>query len=163
MRRIMGICFLVFPLICCLWPKASFARDFTSPDAKLVAIVSPIKGDEGKESQVQIRRENGDFLCATSYGSQDGQHGEIVDQAIWTPDSQFFVFSMYSSGGHQPWHSPIMFYSRFRNSIHLIDGNGLITTDGHFRVSPPSFLEVFGHSNSTSSDTWIRLNLAKTH
>ncbi len=157
----MGRSIWIVPLIGFLSFKASFARDFPSPDNSLVAIVSPIKDHKGGESEVRIQSHSGKLLCAKSYGSPDGQQGEIVDQAKWTPDSQFFVFSTYSSGGHQPWYSPVQFYSRSRNRIFLIDGDGLVTTDAHFKLFSPSFIEVFGHSNSVPNDTWIRLNLVK--
>jgi len=150
---------LIMPLVYWLALTSASAREYPSPDDTLIAVVNPITNHQSGESQIQIRRRSGQILYEKSYGSPDGQHGEIVDEAKWTPNSQFFVFSMYSSGGHQPWYSPIASYSRELNSISLIDSDGLVTTDLHFRVFSPSSIEVFGHSNSVADDTWIRLDL----
>src|SRR5262249_167505 len=49
-----------------------------------------------------------------------------VVNAKWSPDSQFFVYSMASSGGHSPWSFPMMVYSREKKRIaglsDMIDG-----------------------------------------
>jgi hypothetical protein len=89
---------------------------FWSPDRVLKAKVSSI--DETGESRVEIFGRDGKIRCKGDYTSEDGSHGGVVEHAGWTPDSQFFVFSMYSSGGHQPWQSPTFFYARRDNTIH---------------------------------------------
>jgi len=37
-----------------------------------------------------------------SFASRDGEHGIVIERAV-SPDSKFFVFSGYSSGGYQSW------------------------------------------------------------
>jgi len=44
-------------------------------------------------------------------------NGYYVVAAKWSPDSGFFVYSLKSSGGHQPWSFPIMIYSRKCNTL----------------------------------------------
>src|SRR5258707_10460231 len=65
-------------------------RDLPSPDSTLMATISAVGGAKG-ESQLEIRLLTGEILIKKSYASEDGQHGEIVDQVEWTPDSQFLV------------------------------------------------------------------------
>ncbi len=50
-----------------------------------------------------------------SFLSDDHEHGSCLGEAAWTSDSRYFVFSILSSGGHQPWHAPIMVYFREKN------------------------------------------------
>jgi len=53
-----------------------------------------------------------------------------VTKAAWTPDAQFFLFSMQSSGGHQPWHWPLYVYSVRTNRLYYLDDYiGSITSE----------------------------------
>src|SRR5262249_23644314 len=54
------------------------------------------------ESRVVIRASNSDTLTSKDYSSPRGANGYYVVNAKWSPDSQFFVYSMSSSGGHSP-------------------------------------------------------------
>jgi hypothetical protein len=58
------------------------------------------------ESRVVIRSVDGDTLNSINHASPRGMNGYYVDTAEWSPDSQFFVYSMVSSGGHSPWSHP---------------------------------------------------------
>jgi hypothetical protein len=93
------------------------------PDKAIVAIVfsSGSPGHEGYESRVEVRSKSGKLLVQRGYVSADGQHGYKVQKAAWTPDSNFFVYSMETSGGHQPWHSPVNYYSRAQNRFRSLD------------------------------------------
>lgn len=64
-----------------------------------------------------IRTSKGDTLTSKDYSSPRGTNGYYVFNAKWSPDSQFFVYSMSSSGGHSPWSFPMMVYSRQKNRI----------------------------------------------
>jgi hypothetical protein len=66
-------------------------------------------------------------------------NGYYVDNARWSPDSQFFAFSMVSSGGHSPWSFPIMVYSRKKNLIAKFSDmiGGAPTVSGEFQFSEP--------------------------
>lgn len=65
--------------------------------------------------------EAGRLLAQRSYTSDDGEHGYGVVKAQWTPDSQFFVFSVVSSGGHQPWRSPVEYFNRKTHGFFNLD------------------------------------------
>src|SRR5215475_5697766 len=91
------------------------------------------------ESRVVIRTSKGDTLTSKDYSSPRGANGYYVFNAKWSPDSQFFVYSMSSSGGHSPWSFPMMVYSRQKNRIagfsDMIKGEP--TVSGDFRFAGP--------------------------
>jgi hypothetical protein len=119
---------------------------FPSPDKALRALVLPVDvslyATPDMESRVVIRAANGDTLTSKDYSSPRGTNGYYVYSAKWSPDSQFFVFSMMSSGGHSPWSYPTMVYSRQKNRIakfsDMIDGRP--TVSGDFSFSGPHTL-----------------------
>jgi hypothetical protein len=116
---------------------------FASPDRALQAVVLPVdvslNTTPDMESRIEIHAKSGDTLLAGDYSSPRGMNGYYVYSAKWSPDSEFFVFSLTSSGGHQPWSFPIMVYSRKRNAIvkfsDMIDA--LPTLSGEFEFSGP--------------------------
>ena len=77
---------------------------YASPDHALHAVVLPVDvslyATPDMESRVVIRNTKGDTLTSKDYSSPRGANGYYVVNARWSPDSQFFVFSMSSSGGH---------------------------------------------------------------
>src|ERR1044071_9390414 len=87
------------------------SKIYGSSDGKVKAVILSVgkKGYEERESRIEIRNAKGRLYRWKSFASADGEHGFGVAQSQWTPDSQFFIFSMSSSGGHQPWHQPIYF------------------------------------------------------
>jgi hypothetical protein len=91
------------------------------------------------ESRIVIRTSKGDTLTSKDYSSPRGTNGYHVVNAKWSPDSQFFVYSMSSSGGHSPWSFPLMVYSRQKNRIaalsDMIDGKPTVSADFHFSGS----------------------------
>jgi len=103
-------------------PQAQLGGEYRSPDHTLVARVLPIgkAGWAWAESRIDIRV-RGRLLRSVSFGSADNEHGEGVEHAAWTPDSQFFVFNTSSSGGHMPWHGPAYFYARRENRFRSLD------------------------------------------
>src|SRR5258707_11192064 len=60
----------------------------------------------------------------------------LCRQRKMVPDSQFFIYSMSSSGGHSPWSFPMMVYSRQKNRIagfsDMIHGGPTVSADFHF-------------------------------
>jgi hypothetical protein len=116
---------------------------FISPDKTLHASVFPtdvsLDATPDMESRVVIRSRGGDTLTSKDHSSPRGANGYYVYAAKWSPDSQFFVYSMTSSGGHSPWSFPIMVYSRKSNSIASFSDmiNGLPTLTGKFEFSGP--------------------------
>ena len=115
---------LVSVLPCCL--RASNKKEYNAKDGTRVVILPVRKWTRdgsyrSYESQVEFYSPRHEMLCALDYTSADGEHGFGIVKAAWTPDNNYFVFSLTSSGGHQAWHAPTMFYTRRENSIHSLD------------------------------------------
>src|SRR5438876_2333602 len=113
---------------------------YASPDGALRALVFPVDvslyATPDMESRVVIRTSKGDTVTSKDYSSPRGANGYYVVNAKWSPDSQFFVYSMSSSGGHSPWSFPMMVYSRQKNRIagfsDMIHGGPTVSADFHF-------------------------------
>jgi hypothetical protein len=116
-------------------------KEYTSPDKELKALVIPI-AKKNREGRIEIRKITGELLLKKTYESADGEHGFVVEHAAWTPDSNYFVYGMYSSGGHQPWHSPIDFYYRKDNTIWHLDEFVEPVAETEFQVKPPNIVKV---------------------
>src|SRR5689334_10528102 len=98
-------------------------KTYRSPDRKVKAIILSVgkKGYEELESRIEIRSAVGRLYRLKGFASADGEHGFGVTKARWTPNSQFFIFGLANSGGHQPWHQPIYFYSLTENQFYCLD------------------------------------------
>jgi hypothetical protein len=113
-------------------------QDYRSPDRKLIATVIDV--NEAHESRVEIHTSRGKLLLAQDYSSNDMEHGESVLKAAWTPDGEFFVFSMQNTGGHSPMGRPTSFYSRKQNLLfNLEDAVGYIT-ESDFKWEAPNWI-----------------------
>lgn len=122
----------VVVLLASVHPAEAQTTVHSSPDKSLRAVIIPAgkKGYEGTESRIEIRNASGKTLRWKSLASYDGEHGMGVNHAEWMADSQFFVFNVDSSGGHQPWRRAIYFYSRSENKFYSLDDYiGLVTSD----------------------------------
>jgi hypothetical protein len=117
---------------------------YRSPDNALVAIVTSTQVPEAtRESRVEIRLKAGKVLAKMNYSSENGEQGYGVTKAVWTPDSQYFVYSLESSGGHQAWHSPVQFYNRRHSKIQSLDdalNDSVMNPD--FTISAPDKVRV---------------------
>ncbi len=121
------------------------SKVFVSPDKSLVATVIPADKQEGLEqleSRVEISSKGGSQLRMHDFSSDDGEHGYGEDGARWTPDSQFFVLRMRSSGGHSPTYAPVVFWSRKTHRFYQLND---CTADMTFSVTAPDRVSV---------DTW---------
>jgi hypothetical protein len=91
---------------------------------------SGTRAGRGRLQRTQIAAD-----AATGIESPRGTNGYYVVNAKWSPDSQFFVYSMASSGGHSPWSFPMMVYSRQSKRIvefsDMIEGKPTISADFH--------------------------------
>jgi hypothetical protein len=122
------------------------AKIHPSPDKKLHAIVLPaelsLDATPDMESRVVIRSVAGDTVNSINHSSPRGANGYYVDVAQWSPDSQFFVYSMVSSGGHSPWSHPTIVYgvqhNRFVHLSDMIEGRPLLSEK--FEFSAPHTL-----------------------
>jgi hypothetical protein len=116
------------------------AKIHPSPDKKLHAVVLPaeisLDASPDMESRVVIRSADGNTLNSINHSSPRGANGYYVDVAEWSPDSQFFVYSMVSSGGHSPWSHPTIVYSvahnRFMHLSDMIGGKPLLSEKFQF-------------------------------
>jgi hypothetical protein len=119
---------------------------FISPDKGTHALVYPtdisLYATPDMESRVVFRSSDGTTLTSQDYSSPRGANGYYVFHGQWSPDSQYFVFSMSSSGGHSPWSFPIKVYSVKKklvaNFSDMIGGNP--TVSGQFQFSGPHTL-----------------------
>ena len=140
---------------------AATAQESRAPDGAR-AVVLPA-GNVGtpshNESRIDIYTAKGDKVCSLDFSSDDGEHGYAVAQAGWTPDGNYFVYSLESSGGHAPWHTPTEFVSA--NPIREIclldsylDNPGITKPD--FRLAPPDSVttRVYG----AKSDVTVSLS-----
>jgi hypothetical protein len=115
-------------------------QKYISPDGKSIASV--LASRHSGESKIIIKTNKGKILCSKDYGSKDGEHGFGIVRAAWTPDSHFFVYSMSNSGGHQPWHSPIEFFSITDIKIHSLDDYVGAIMDPNFELKKPDIIKA---------------------
>jgi hypothetical protein len=116
------------------------AQVIPSPDKAMRAVVVPasisLDTTPDMESRVVIRSSTGSTVLSKDYSSPRGMNGYYVVQAKWSPDSQFFVYSLSSSGGHSPWSFPIWVYgrkaNRFASFSDMIKGNPTVSADFTF-------------------------------
>jgi hypothetical protein len=116
-----------------------------SPDQKLRACVLSVgkrPNPPFNESRVEIRDMKGAVLVTKDFKSPDGEHGRNVQKAEWSPNSQFFVFSTASSGGHSPWHWQTYFYDRTRNAFKEVDDFTGPIIKRNFKLTAPDWIEV---------------------
>ncbi len=116
----------------------------TSPDQKLRACVSSVGKNAPplNESKVEIHDASDRVLAFKDFSSPDGEHGRNVQQSAWTPDSQFFVFSTASSGGHSPWNWRTYFYDRRANAFKEVDSFTGPVVKRDFTLAAPDWIEV---------------------
>src|SRR5580704_9236918 len=137
-------------------------RRYASPDGSLIVVVVPVGKEAARseyESRIEFKSSDGKIACAIDYSSEDSEHGFGVVKAEWTPDSQYFVFSLTSSGGHQAWHSATQFLSRKDETVHTLDDYSQFPiSKANFRLSAPSIVktEIVGVDKSIP----VSVNLA---
>jgi hypothetical protein len=119
---------------------------YVSPDGRYQAFVIALPGAPygNSESKIVIKTKKGRILRSKGYGSEDGEHGYGVVKAAWTPNSTFFVYSMASSGGHQPWRSSIYYISVRDSKIRSLDDYIGAVADPDFELSAPDTIKAVG-------------------
>ena len=125
-------------LLAALAAAADSQKVERSPDRQLGAVVTE---NASGETLVEFRTAAGRVLLRRDERSSDGQHGQGIVHSGWTADSQWFVASTESSGGHQPWARPLWAYSRARNQVFELDRFGVVAVDA-FRLAPPDTVRV---------------------
>jgi len=134
-------------------------RQYTAPDGGAHVVVVPVSKEPGRseyESRIKFQSSDGKISCTLDYSSEDSEHGFGVVKAEWTPDSQYFVFSLTSSGGHQAWHAPTQFLSRKDGKVRTLDDYFTVgISNADFRVVAP---------NTVKTEVWegksVSVNLA---
>ncbi len=138
---------------------------FVSPDKAMRALVFPVDvsldATPDMESRVVFRSSAGDTLTSKDHSSPRGMNGYYVYRAKWSPDSQFFVYSMISSGGHSPWSFPIMVFGRKGSLVaqfsDMIDGKP--TLSGEFNFSGPHTVVATTWKQSGSLDDKVPITV----
>ena len=128
------------------------------PDKTIRAVVVPadvsLHATPDMESRVVIRAADGKTLASKDHSSPRGTNGYYVYRARWSPDSQFLVYSLVSSGGHSPWQFPMMVYGRKANAFarfsDMIDGKP--TLSGDFSFSGPHTVTATTWKGPASGD-----------
>ena len=165
--RLMNISLLINVLALAFIPNpilvySQTVLTFPSPDGAMLARISPVSR-RCLESRIEIRKRSGPAFLRKSYGSADCEHGMGIDQGKWTPDSMFFVFNTSLSGGHQPWHWPIYFYSRKDNKIHSLDSLVGPIVAPEFELTAPHSVatRVLEQGNSAGRQVMFDLNRSR--
>jgi hypothetical protein len=151
---------LVLTLPCCV--RARSKKEYKTKDGSRVVIL-PIgkpSGHDDSEGRVEFYSPHSQMLCALDYSSDDGEHGFGVVKAAWTPDNNYFVFSLTSSGGHQPWHTPTLFFSVRDNSIHSLDSyvKAPGISKGEFTLQHPNIVLTEASQGQRSAPVRLRLD-----
>jgi hypothetical protein len=130
----------VLAVICTVSPAhpGKVRQDYRSPDGKLIARV--IEVNKAHEARVEIRNSKGKQLLTQDYSSPDMERGQGLQKAAWTPDGEFFVFSMENTGGHSPMGRPTFFYSRRQNRIYDLDDAIGYITEWNFKLEAPNWV-----------------------
>ena len=152
--------FAILALI--LLPSFALAADrLVSPDKSLVVIIEPFQQTKEKaaENVISIVKSDGTVLAKKDLRSPDKEHGYVIDKIRWTADSQFLVFSTYSSGGHQPWHTPTFFYGRKDNKIRSVDDLLGPVLDPDFEISSTNILKVLIQDKTSQKEKVVSVKL----
>ena len=121
---------------------SAVANEYRSPDGQVTAVVRH-GGSDDCEARIAWRSASGRVVLRKSFVSSNHANGYCVQSAAWTPDSQFFIFNLYSSGGHSPWHFPTWFFSRRTASVEALqDYIADPVTGAKISVSAPDIVEV---------------------
>jgi len=143
-------------------PQPEHLRQFLSPDEQLRATVTDVKNSPtgSEESRLTIQTVNGQILFDHSFESKDGEHGAGVLRAAWTPDSQYFVVSLSSSGGHQAWHFQTDFWRRRDAELLYLDDYLGSITDPDFSLKEPDVVITRGRNIESLEEETFRVSLA---
>jgi len=136
---------------------------YPAPDQTMHALVFPVGMDLNAspdiESRVVMRNTDGKLLTSKDFSSPNGTNGFYVARAKWSPDSQFLVFSMSSSGGHSPWSFPTWVFSRDKRVI--VSLNDMIdkpTLSDDFEFTGPHTIKAMTWK-ATGSETQVPIIL----
>jgi hypothetical protein len=115
------------------------------------------------ESRVDIRDTSGKLVASRNFASPKGDQGRSVVHSAWTPDSNFFVFSTRSSGGHSPWHWNTYFYSRKKDKFAALDDTIGPVIKPNFKVKAPDIVEATVQGTKSDPSDIKTGHVASTH
>jgi hypothetical protein len=121
--------------------RAQQPHSYKSPDADFRVQIKPVR-KSCLEDRLEIFRRTGALLYQKDFSSPDCAHGAVIVRGEWSPDSQFFVFNVESTGGHQPGHRPIFFYSRRENKLHRLENYTGYIVAQDFTLAAPHIIET---------------------
>jgi hypothetical protein len=129
---------------CAQLPPKKKCSGIASPDGALCAHIVSVGKHKAPfhEDRVDIRDAKEQLVASKSFKSPDGEHGRHVAKSQWTPDSQFFVFTTESSGGHSPWHWTPWFFDRQKKNFRLLDDATGPVIKPEMKVAAPDWVEV---------------------
>jgi len=109
-------------LVAVISDGADGRRVFRSPDGVLIATIASSKQMIYgiNPSRIEIRDRKGHLLAERDHSFYPSQ-GLTVENAAWTKNSAFFVYSAEQSGGHQPWAHPTFLFSRKKKHFYSLD------------------------------------------
>ena len=100
--------------------RAQQPQNYKSPDDFFHVRITPA-GKICPEARLAILNRAGAVLYRKDFSSSGCEHGYVIVRGEWSPDSKFFVFNVESTGGHQPGHLPVYFYSRRENKLYRLE------------------------------------------
>jgi WD40 repeat protein len=118
---------VIFVLLAAGLTRGAEPKLWISPNNRIIASADthlyPDKPDRNDLSwqDVSFQERKGLPLASLSLEKGTGINRALVSEALWSPDSRFFVFSTWSSGGHSSWHSPTYVYDATTSYIYSID------------------------------------------
>ncbi|MGB0036111.1 MAG: hypothetical protein WBP79_11610 [Candidatus Acidiferrales bacterium] len=159
-RPILGLVFL-FAAHSAL---AQESQTIPSPDDSLRAEIQTVHKSVGgaAESKIEILSREGKKVWAVKYTSRDGEHGFGVVKAAWTADSQYFVYSLSSSGAHPAGRSPTFFYDRKADRVRSFDAEVDNVTDADFTLSAPDIVEALVSNNGKPKRVRVALSALRS-
>ena len=127
-----------FPAITCP-AQTPHSKVYTSHDSALRVKVTPV-GEKCPENRLAILNRNGALLYRKNFSSSDCEHGSGIVRGEWSSDSQFFVFNVEHTGGHQPGHRPVYFYSRRNNRLYSLEDDIGYIVAADFTLKEPNIV-----------------------
>lgn len=98
-------------------PRCFGTGDVASADGAFSARVTRSGRSACGESKVEIFSADGHLLIVADYTSNDGESGEGVVKAQWSPDSHYLVFSLTQPPGRSDRPYTIAIYSSEKNKV----------------------------------------------
>jgi len=111
------------------------------------------------ESKIYIYNSKRKLVLYSNFTSEDREHGYKIIKTEWTANSNCFVFTVGSSGGHQPWYSPIFIYSVTDKKLLSIDEIlGAVTSD--FKLTLTDSIETRVLKKNSRYDKIIQVKIS---